>query len=327
MQFDSEAYGGDAGFAHQAMVYGSDEQFMDVALPFVEDGLSSRQPTLVAVQGRHIANLRAALGGAPDGVTLYEVEEWYVTSAGTREKFARWAAERTEAGGRARLIGEPPWAIGNEAQVRDWARHESVINVAFAGQPVTFICPYDARALPEEVLAHAHGTHPEIVDGGGASPSSSFENPIDFCTRLDSAVRPQEGEPFLEIEFGLHDLPVVRRAVRSLALDSGLPESRTEELMLAVNEITTNAVVHGRPPSILRAWPLDGEVVIEVTDAGDGIRDALAGQLTPATVSLGGRGLWVARLLCDAVEVRNVAGCAVTMHVATTSGGRSLIAA
>ena len=47
-----------------------------------------------------------------------------------------------------RLIGEPPWAIGHEAQVRDWARHESVINVAFADRQVTFICPYDAQALP-----------------------------------------------------------------------------------------------------------------------------------------------------------------------------------
>jgi anti-sigma regulatory factor (Ser/Thr protein kinase) len=327
MHSDWQRSGREAGFVHQAMVYGSEAEFMEVATPFVEEGLSSKQPTLVAVQRRHIENLRAALGGTPDGVTLYEVEEWYVTSAGTREKFARWAAERTGAGGRARLMGEPPWAIGHEAQVRDWARHESVINLAFAGQPVTFICPYDARALPDEVLGHAHDTHPEIVDGSGVSASSSFENPIDFCTRLDSAVEPQDGEPFLQIEFGLDDLPVVRRAVGSFALDSGLGESQSDELVLAVNEITTNAVVHGRPPSILRAWPLDGEVVVEVTDAGDGIRDVLAGQLTPSTISLGGRGLRLARLLCDAVEVRNVAGCAVTMHLATTNGDRSLTAA
>ena len=96
-------------------------------------------------------------------MTLYVVEQWYETSARTREKFARWAAEHAD-GGRTRLIGEPPWAIGHEAQVRDWARHESVINVAFADRQVTFICPYDAQALPAEVLGYARSTHPEIVD-------------------------------------------------------------------------------------------------------------------------------------------------------------------
>ena len=44
---------------------------------------------------------------------------------------------------RARLMGEPPWADGSEAQIRDWARHESVINVAFSGLPVSVVCPYD----------------------------------------------------------------------------------------------------------------------------------------------------------------------------------------
>ena len=56
-------------------------------------------------------------------------------------------------------MGEPPWALGHKARVRDWARHESVVNVAFASLPVTFICPYDAQALPQEVLNHAR-KHP-----------------------------------------------------------------------------------------------------------------------------------------------------------------------
>ena len=116
------------GFVHQALIYGSDGEFMDVALPFVEEGLSASEPTLVAVQDRHVENLRAALGGTPDGLTLHPVDDWYETSARTREKFARWAGERTSAGRRARLVGEPSWALAHEAQVRDWARHESVIN-------------------------------------------------------------------------------------------------------------------------------------------------------------------------------------------------------
>jgi anti-sigma regulatory factor (Ser/Thr protein kinase) len=308
------------GFVHQALIYGSDREFMDVAMSFVEEGLSADEVTLVAVQDRHVENLRAALGGAPEGLTLHPVDDWYETSARTRAKFAGWAAERTESGGRVRLIGEPPWALGHEAQVRDWARHESVLNVAFASLPVTFICPYDTRALPQEVLEHAHDTHPEIVDGDGVIASASYEDPRDFCERLDSTIEVQGRDPALEMLFGLGDLPAVRRLLASFAIDAGLSGSRTEEIILAANEITTNAVLHGQPPATVRAWHADGEIIVGVTDAGEGIRNALVGQMPPPAGSLGGRGLWLARLLCDAVEVCDAGGCTVTMHAASPSG-------
>jgi anti-sigma regulatory factor (Ser/Thr protein kinase) len=334
MQFDGEASSPRNGFVHQALIYGSDQEFVDVALPFVEEGIGWGEPTLIAVQDRHVENLRDALGGRPDGLTLLPVDDWYETSARTRQKFGRWVDERGNGTGgkmqaerqRVRLMGEPPWALGHDAQIRDWARHESVINVAFAGQPVTFICPYDARALPSEVIGHARGTHPEIVDPSGISESSTYQEPLDFCRRLDALVEPQRGVPAVEISFGLEDLAVVRRAIESFFLDAGLAPSRTEELVLAANEITTNAVIHGRPPATVRGWYGRGEIVIEVTDAGDGIRDALAGQLTPAMAAAGGRGLWLTRLLCDAVEMRNGSGCTVAMHAAVASGDRVTVA-
>jgi anti-sigma regulatory factor (Ser/Thr protein kinase) len=328
MQSVGEASGLATGFVHQALTYGSDEEFMDVALPFVEEGLDRGEPALVAVQGRHVENLRTALVSTPDGLALYPVEDWYETSARTREKFALWAAERTSRGARARVVGEPPWALAHPAQVRDWARHESVLNLALAGLPVSFVCPYDARALSEEVLEHARDTHPEFVTREGISASPSYEDPLDFCRRLDSLVEAQQGRPSLEIGFALEDLPAVRRSIASFVGDAGLPASRIEELVLAVNEITTNAVLHGRPPAAVRAWNTRDEVVVEVTDTGEGIGDALAGQLAPPPTALGGRGLWLARLLCDAVEVRcDEGGCTVTLRAATSSDRRPLSAA
>ncbi len=317
MRLGGEASEHGNGFAHQALIYGSDREFLDVALRFVEEGLASGEPVLVAVPDRHVENLRDALGGTPEGVTLHVAEDWYETSARTRDKFARWAGERTEGGHRARLVGEPPWAVGHAAMVRDWARHEAVINVAFTSLPVSFICPYDAQALPDEVLGHARETHPEMVDGEGSSPSDAYTDPVEFCDRLDSTVKAQRLQPALEAPFGLEDLAAVRRLVGSLALDAGLNGSRTEEFVLAVNEVATNAVIHGRPPATVRGWDSGGEVIVEVTDAGDGIRDALAGQLSPPPDDLGGRGLWLTRLLCDAVEMCDVGGCTVTLHALT----------
>ena len=303
------------GFVHPALIYGSDQAFLDVALPFVEEGIERSEPTLVAVQGRNVDNLRSALGGEPDGVTLHSVEEWYETSARTREKFASWATDRL-GGGRVRLIGEPPWATGNDAQIRDWARHESVINVAFAGMPVTFVCPYDARVLPTEIIEHAHSTHPTIAAGRGWTDSSGYEDPLDFCRRLNDRVARPSWEPEIELEFGLIDLAGIRRLVSGLARDAGLPGGKGDELALAVNEITTNAIVHGRPPATFRVWAGSDEMICEVSDSGPGIRDVLAGQLVPPPENPGGRGLWLTRLLCDAVEIRNDCNSTVSLHMA-----------
>jgi anti-sigma regulatory factor (Ser/Thr protein kinase) len=313
MQLDGEASVPAKGFVHQALIYGSDDEFMDVAMPFVEEGVLLKEPTLVAVQERNIENLRAALGGAPPGVTMFSTEQWYDTSARTREKFGSWVAEHIDRG-RVRLVGEPPWAIGHEAQVRDWARYESVLNIAFAEFPVTLICPYDLRVLPADIIRHAHGTHPEIVDLGGTADSDAYEDPLEFCRRMDSSVSQPSGEPDTELSFGLADLPTVRRTITSLAVEAGFGRPRAHDLVLAVNEIATNAVVHGRSPATLRVWRRDGELVFEVSDSGDGIKNALAGQLTPDARGPGGRGLWLTRLVADAVEIRNGTGCTVAIH-------------
>jgi anti-sigma regulatory factor (Ser/Thr protein kinase) len=304
------------GLVHQALIYYSDQGFMDVALPFAEEGIAAEEPTLVAVQSRNVENLREALGPDTPAV-LFSVEQWYESSARTRDKFATWAGGKVNGengSDRVRLIGEPPWAIGHDAQVRDWARHESVINVAFAGMPVSFICPYDAAALPDEVIGHAQSTHPEIVAADGFSASGGYENPEEFCRRLDRDVGLPPDAPSTELGLELDDLPVVRRIVEAAAVGAGLSGSRVEELVLAVNEIATNAVVHGSPPATLRIWNVDGELLYEVADAGDGIEDVLAGQLRPALRERGGRGLWLARQLCDAVEIRNSPGCTVAVR-------------
>jgi anti-sigma regulatory factor (Ser/Thr protein kinase) len=304
------------GFSHSALIYGSDEAFMEVALPFVEEGVDAGEPTLVAVQSSNVDNLRAALGGEPEAVTLLSAEEWYETSARSRDKCERWTRERIPFG-RVRLIGESPWAVGSDAAVRDWARHESVTNVAFDGLPVDLICPFDVRQLPEEIIEHAHRTHPEIAHPGGHSASEDYEDPHEFCKRLDNRVRRPEGKPSIELAFDLADLRLIRRTVASAAVGSGLSGARADELALAVNEIASNAVIHGQPPTTMRIWQEEGELICEISDAGDGISDELAGQLTPPPERIGGRGIWLTRMLCDAVEIREGRGCTVSLHATT----------
>ena len=54
--------------------------------------------------------------------------------------------------------------------------------------------------------------------------------------------------------FQRDDLAAVRRFTCDQASRTGLPERRLIDLVLAVNELATNVVVHTRGPSTVRIW-------------------------------------------------------------------------
>jgi serine/threonine-protein kinase RsbW len=126
-------------------------------------------------------------------------------------------------------------------------------------------------------------------------------------------------DPIDAFEFGLADLGRIRRTVAMAAVASGLARDRADEVALAVNEIACNALVHGEPPARLRIWEGDGALTCQVSDAGEGIKDVRAGQALPPAERIGGRGLWLARELSDAMEIRNVGGCTVSLRATAPS--------
>ena len=78
-----------------------------------------------------------------------------------------------------------------------------------------------------------------------------------------------------------------------------------EDFRLAVDEMVSNAVRHGRPPVGLRLWTAADRIVCTISDGGPGWDDAFAGY-GPAhgdDLSRGGMGLWLARQLCDHVDI------------------------
>jgi serine/threonine-protein kinase RsbW len=124
----------------------------------------------------------------------------------------------------------------------------------------------------------------------------------------------QAGEATADVN--LAALGGIRRMVAAEAMASGLSRSRANEFALAANEVACNAIVHGRPPATLRVWEEEGELICEVTDAGDGIEDVMAGEVMPPPDSPDGRGLWLSRQVCDAVEIHNGTGCTVSLRAA-----------
>jgi anti-sigma regulatory factor (Ser/Thr protein kinase) len=93
-----------------------------------------------------------------------------------------------------------------------------------------------------------------------------------------------------------------RAFLRDRALRAGVRAERAVDLCYAVNEVLTNALVHGSTPAV-SAWLDDGRFVCQIEDRGHGIVDPLAGYLPPATDAVRGRGLWLARQLVDLLQI------------------------
>src|SRR5215207_8973635 len=299
---------------HRALVYSSADELLAAAVPFVREGLRAGDRVLAVTTRENVQALAAALGARDRRIDRRHSGDWYAAPGKTLRAYKRYVDEHGRHGRGVTIVGEPVWADRSPAAVREWARYEAVINVAFADTATRLLCPYDARAVPDAIIADAERTHPTLMSAGASLPSPTFVGPAEFCERLDREPL-ERADGAVSALVVTPDLARVRRFVERNAWLSGLRETRVADLALAVHELATNALRHGGTPVALRIWSAPGEVVAEVADSGGGLRDPLAGLLEPAPTSAGGRGLWMARQLCELVEVHSTdAGAVVRVH-------------
>jgi anti-sigma regulatory factor (Ser/Thr protein kinase) len=116
----------------------------------------------------------------------------------------------------------------------------------------------------------------------------------------------ESGHERITAVFTKRDLGRVRRLVERAGRTIGLPSAHTDDLVLAVSEIATNAVRHGGGRGRLTLAPGPDGLCIEIADDGPGLPDDLSGGL-PDPASPGGRGLWLAHRLCQRLSVSSSA--------------------
>ena len=75
-------------------------------------------------------------------------------------------------------VGEPIWAGRTDEEICEAVRHEALLNVMLEDTPMRVLCPYDAVALDDAVLASAKRTHPEIVENGTTRSSRCYSEAI-----------------------------------------------------------------------------------------------------------------------------------------------------
>ncbi|MGH7357209.1 MAG: anti-sigma factor RsbA family regulatory protein [Candidatus Rokuibacteriota bacterium] len=301
-------------FGHPALVYRTVDEFLDSLVPFVLDGLASREPVFVAVGQVELDALRVEVGTDPE-LVLADTHEWHPHPASRLRAFHELVTGELRSGAEAvRLVGEPAWPSGPSDFVREWARYESALNVALEPYPVTLICTYDDSRLDPEIVADARRTHPTLRSETRERPSGDFLDPAALLPLWNPPlVAPPQDAAQLPL---VTDLRSARRFLRERATAAGVPPVRTEDLVVATTEVLANAFVHAGGDVVLRAWTERGSFVCQVEDEGPGVVDPLAGYRPPGGVDRDGRGLWLARQLVDLLQiVPGPGGTTVRLHL------------
>ncbi len=293
------------GFRHDALVYDDVAGLIAVAAPFLLDGLAAGDVAVIAVGADTVGPLCEAVGDHPRLLVLERHTLYRARTPTVITTFRRLAAEHAASGRRVRVVGELDFGV-TLADWREWQRYEAVINAAFAPLPLWGLCVCSAR-LPAEILAGVGATHPQMYRAGERRANPGYVEPATYLRALPVPDEPLEATaPTLDAA-RITDFIGLRHALRDHLARIDGPPDLLEDFLLAVDEMTSNAVRHGSPPAGLRLWAAPGTLVCTITDAGSGWDDPFAGY-GPAhgeDLSRGGMGLWLARQLCDHVAIRS----------------------
>ena len=282
---------------HELLLYEQDDALVDGAAPFLEDGLGAGDAVVTVLDARKRDLLRAALGAQAEGVSWIDVASHYTRpEAAVADYDARLRALVGSGVQHVRVFGELP-PLCSEAQCDAWIAYDAILNRAFDHHPVSLLCGYDGRAVPDRVLAAARGSHP-VVRGQG--PNAAYADPA-------AVVRAHT--PEADSVPGLRAIPAgdgagtLRRALVAAMTAAGLGPEAIGGMVLAANEVVANAYRHADGPPEVRAGSVDGRFVCEIADRGTGFDDPLAGHLPPRPGGDRGAGLWVARQSTSRLEL------------------------
>jgi anti-sigma regulatory factor (Ser/Thr protein kinase) len=299
---------------HRALIGASDEELIDGTVAFVCAGLDVGGPVVVVTTDPMADLLQKELADRPQ-VVWVDWGDVYGNGPAAAITAVRRLGERHRAPDSplVRIVLEP-FAGPDRDTWREWQRYEAVLDhqlregEQLGEEPLAILCLCDTRRVPAPLVDAARATHPLLQVDGRDVPNSDHVDAAEFLTSLPVPVEPLEKtEPLVRAD-SVRDLRGLRRDLASRAADASLPagsEPALEDFLLAVDEMTTNALRHGRPPVDLRLWADEKRLVCTVTDRGAGLQDPFIGY-GPAhgdDLSLGGMGLWLARQLCDHVDI------------------------
>ena len=291
-------------FVHEALFFRSTQELVDEAARFLREGLATgADAVLLCAESNNIAVARAL--GADERIICLSQQEIFqkpVTAIASIRDFVR---SRLESGSdQIRMVGEVDF--GDSRGLWDeWNRFEALLNHVLSPFPVWCLCGYDTTALPDPVVTGGETTHPYLRRAGVRGASPAYVEPAEILHRAQTRLDPLPAAAPAMTVTDLHDLRALSRWIRESLGTAGVAAETADDLVLAANEIATNGLRHGAPPVDVQLWVTPARITCTVTDRGSGIDDPFAGYLPGGgqTLPEGHFGLWLARRLCDHLEL------------------------
>ncbi|MEA2398721.1 MAG: hypothetical protein QOK25_2277, partial [Thermoleophilaceae bacterium] len=218
---------------HDLLVYDSDQQYAEALVPFFEAGLDEGD-ALVAVPGRATEPLlRDALGATSERVAFSACEDWYTRPEAVLAGYDAAVRASLRDGFRGvRVAGEVPFCSSRH-EWDSWVLYEAILNRAFADRPVSIMCTYDSRVVPEHMIESARHTHPHVVSDD-RQENPDYHDPA----AVVRGIAP-EPEPLPELHDVLADgdARALRGTLSRELADAGVATDQAEAMVLAASEV------------------------------------------------------------------------------------------
>jgi anti-sigma regulatory factor (Ser/Thr protein kinase) len=289
-------------FVHRGGFYSSEEELLAIAVPIVEDALSRELPVAVICSAHTEGALHDVLGGSAGLIHLPPPEEHLRRSGqAVITRRARELRELTDWAGSLEVIAEHhPRRPGIDPVA--WVEAEAAMNVALAMLPITMTCLYPTGHGAKAADA-VRWNHSRLIEVGGVVRDNlEVRTPGDVLTERPAPAPVDLGLPHLKMSFTPWQLIELRGAVADAISGVELAGDQAQDFVLAVNEVASNAVEHGNSVGELHIWRNDHELVCDVHNTGP-LSEPLPGLRPPHPSSTRGRGMWIARQLCDLLHV------------------------
>src|SRR5580704_11838625 len=166
--------------SHTALFYRSEAEYTGQIAAFARAGLAQGEPVLIVLPGDKARMIAGCLDAMPGELALADMAELGRNPARIIPEVRSFTDKHS--GQRVRYVGEPIWPGRSAAEMCEAARHEALVNLAFARAQATILCPYDAAGLAGSVLDAALRTHQEPA-ASGATDQTWRANLCPDCDR------------------------------------------------------------------------------------------------------------------------------------------------
>ncbi|GAA2850949.1 anti-sigma regulatory factor [Actinoplanes cyaneus] len=292
---------------HPALLYRDLDEYLSGTTAFVRAAVAAGEPVLAAVPDKNLAALRDALADLGDAVRYVDL-----TVAGRNPGrilpgvLLPFAAAHP--GRRVAVIQEALWPGRGPLEQTACMQHDALVSSVLTG---AVLCPFDTGALPATWVRDAYRTHPVLITDGEARANELYSASVRFDVPLPPVPETAATLAFATVD----DLAAVRGFTGRVAGRAGLPEFGVEDLVVAINELAENTILHSPAGGVVAIWAEPPVLVCQVDDRGF-VADPLAGRIPPSATTEGGRGLLLANQLCDLVRIHTrPGGTSIRLHM------------